>query len=81
MGDEHVEIYDAWREQYDDAEDAWLWYRALTVRGLNRGGESLEELALSKEDAFLRGAAIEALAAIRDKGLLEPDAALPVLPP
>ena len=71
VGDEHVEIYDAWREQYDDAEDAWLWYRALTVRGLNRGGESLEELALSKEGAFLRGAAIEALAAIRDKGLLD----------
>ncbi|MAF67075.1 MAG: hypothetical protein CMJ84_15635 [Planctomycetes bacterium] len=71
VADEHVEIYDAWRERHDEPEDAWLWFRALTVRGQNRGGEALEELALGDEDAFLRGAAIEALAAIRDKGLLD----------
>ncbi|MDP6539434.1 MAG: hypothetical protein QF903_12945 [Planctomycetota bacterium] len=71
VADEHVEVYDDWRERHDDAEDAWLWYHALKVRGQNRGPDALEELALGDGDVFLRGAAIEALAANRDKGLLD----------
>lgn len=56
------EVLATWREKYDDAEDAWLWFETLQPTA-DRHQLEMRELVLGKEDAFLRAAALEALAA------------------
>ncbi|MEX1023966.1 MAG: hypothetical protein WD226_02715 [Planctomycetota bacterium] len=67
VDDASVEPLAAWRARHDDAHDAWLWYRTLSVDARNRGPEAcLAVLRDMKAPLALRGAALEALGWCRE---------------
>lgn len=59
-----------WRRKEKQPKDAWLWYRTLEIEGTHRPVDDLARLSCSKEPVFLRAAALEALARLRDTALL-----------
>lgn len=60
--DEFVDQLVGWREKYDDDQDAWLWYRTLSIECTNRGPETALAIALNPKMSLpLRAAAIEAM--------------------
>src|SRR5690606_32605244 len=52
----------AWRAKHDDDADAWLWHETLRPFA-DAADEDFRALVLGKKSAFLRAAALEALAA------------------
>ena len=64
-GRSSLAAYDAWRRSERTAEDAWLWYRTLLVAA--RAGEPDKAAHVAREsgNAWLRAAALEALATAR----------------
>lgn len=73
-GEEHVPTWKEWREKYQKAEDAWLWYRSLQVTQGYMGDDDLVAAAKdTKKNLFIRAAALEALAEVSS------DQCLPVL--
>jgi len=66
-----VEPLDAWRVKHTDAEDAWLWYRVLSVHQQFRGADDVIAIVKDPElDVFLRAAALEAIAMRSDGDML-----------
>ena len=58
-----VDALEAFRTAHDRAEDAWLWYRCLSIYQGWRGVADVIAIAKDPErDIFLRAAAIEAIA-------------------
>ena len=60
--EEYVDKWATWRNGFKKPQDAWLWYRSLLIHQDYRGEDDLIAVASdSKNDVFLRTAAIEAL--------------------
>ena len=67
-----VDALETWRGAHSRAEDAWLWYRTLRIYANWRGVDDVKAIIRNAElDVFLRAAALEAIAARQDAGLLE----------
>ncbi|MDJ0975914.1 MAG: hypothetical protein QNJ98_15760 [Planctomycetota bacterium] len=60
-GVDTVSTWDAFRAKNKKDRDAWLWFRALRVHLKHKGPQALKQVALGKENVFLRMAAVEAL--------------------
>ena len=67
---EYAPALAAWRKKHTKPQDAWLWYRTLTIERKHTGAAELIDTVHSRREGTLRSAALLALAEGGDESTL-----------